>query len=80
MPGSHAWDRWQYLRRIPGCRQILKRALNARLPKDIRILDAVVLEHAFHPRFQALKKSYFYLIEKNQKQSVFFHRYAWRAR
>ena len=56
----------------------LKRALNARLPNDIRILDAEVLDYEFHPRFRAVKKSYFYLIEKTQKQSVFFHRYTWR--
>lgn len=57
----------------------MKRALNARLPKDIRILGAEALDHEFHPRYQAVKKSYFYLIEKTQKQSVFFHRYTWRV-
>ena len=56
----------------------LKRALNAKLPNDIRILDAQELDYEFHPRYQAVKKSYFYLIEKTQKQSVFFHRYTWR--
>lgn len=55
----------------------LKRALNAKLPMDIRILDAEEPDHEFHPRYDAVKKSYFYLIEKTQKQSVFFHRYAW---
>ena len=56
----------------------IKRALNARLPGDIRILDAEVLDYEFHPRYRAVKKSYFYIIEKTQKQSVFFHRYTWR--
>jgi len=55
----------------------IKRALNARLPRDIRILEAEESGADFHPRYQAVKKSYFYLIEKTQKQSVFFHRYAW---
>jgi tRNA pseudouridine38-40 synthase len=55
----------------------LKRALNAKLPKDMRVLEAEELDAEFHPRYQAVKKSYFYLIEKTQKQSVFFHRYAW---
>jgi tRNA pseudouridine38-40 synthase len=56
----------------------LKRALNARLPKDMRILGAEGLDSEFHPRYRAVKKSYFYLIEETQKQSVFLHRYAWR--
>ncbi len=55
----------------------MKRALNARLPKDMRVLETEELDADFHPRHQAVKKSYFYLIEKTQKQSVFFHRYAW---
>lgn len=56
----------------------LKRALNAKLPKDMRILDTEELDSEFHPRYRAVKKSYFYLIEKTQKQSVFLHRYTWR--
>ena len=62
--------------RLPA--DIMKRALNARLPKDIRILEAEALDYEFHPRYEALKKSYFYLIEKTQKQSVFFHSFTWR--
>ena len=57
----------------------MKRALNARLPSDIRILDAEALDYEFHPRYEAVKKSYFYLIEKTHKQSVFFHSYTWRV-
>lgn len=57
----------------------MKKALNAKLPKDIHVLDAEELGSEFHPRYLAVKKSYFYLIEKTQKQSVFLHRYAWRV-
>jgi len=57
----------------------IKRALNALLPKDMRILSAEELEYEFHPRYRAVKKSYFYLIDETQKQSVFLHRYAWRV-
>lgn len=57
----------------------LKRALNARLPRDIRILDAEALDNEIHPRYRAVKKRYFYIIEKAGKQSVFFHKYAWRV-
>jgi len=56
----------------------LQRAMNARLPKDIRILETEELTSEFHPRYQAIKKSYFYIIEKAQKQSVFSHPYTWR--
>jgi tRNA pseudouridine38-40 synthase len=56
----------------------MQRALNAKLPKDIRILETAELDSEFHPRYRAIKKSYFYIIEKAQKQSVFFHPYAWR--
>lgn len=62
--------------RLPA--ETMKRALNAKLPGDIRILEAEALDYEFHPRYRAVKKSYFYLIEKTQKQSVFFHRYTWR--
>jgi len=58
--------------------ETLKRALNAGLPKDMRILSAEELDSEFHPRYRSVKKSYFYLIEEAQKQSVFLHRYAWR--
>jgi len=57
----------------------IERALNATLPQDIRILRAEELESEFHPRYRAVKKSYFYLIEKAQKQSVFTHPYTWRV-
>ncbi len=56
----------------------LKKAINAKLPGDMRILEAEELDSEFHPRYRAVKKSYFYLIEKTQKQSVFLHRYTWR--
>jgi tRNA pseudouridine38-40 synthase len=62
--------------KLPG--DTLKKALNAKLPADIRILDTEELYAEFHPRYRAIKKSYFYLIEKTQKQSVFLHRYTWR--
>jgi tRNA pseudouridine38-40 synthase len=55
-----------------------RRALNAQLPHDIRVLTSEELDCEFHPRYRAVKKSYFYIIEKTQKQSVFFQPYAWR--
>lgn len=40
----------------------LKRAINARLPKDIRILELHQVSDDFHARFSAIKKTYQYVI------------------
>jgi tRNA pseudouridine38-40 synthase len=59
----------------------LQRALNATLPEDIRILNAGETAAAFHPRYDALGKSYFYIISNGLSafSSAFFYRYAWRV-
>ena len=57
----------------------LQRALNATLPKDIRILYAGETAAAFHPRYDALGKSYFYIIANTNFSSAFLYRYAWRV-
>ncbi|MDP2276643.1 MAG: tRNA pseudouridine synthase A, partial [Nitrospirota bacterium] len=36
-------------------------------------------EDAFHPRYDALSKSYFYIISNTNFSSAFLHRYAWRV-
>ncbi|HBR22387.1 MAG TPA: tRNA pseudouridine(38-40) synthase TruA [Nitrospiraceae bacterium] len=58
---------------------ILRWALNATLPEDIRILNAEGTAEAFHPRYDALSKSYFYIISNTIFSSVFLYRYAWRV-
>src|SRR5690554_6914364 len=40
----------------------LKRAINARLPKDIRVLELHEVSDHFHARFSATKKTYKYVI------------------
>jgi tRNA pseudouridine38-40 synthase len=40
----------------------VERALNARLPRDVRIVQAVDVPESFHARFDAVSRSYFYLI------------------
>ena len=59
----------------------LQRALNATLPEDIRILNAGETAAAFHPRYDALGKSYFYIISNGLSafSSAFLYRYAWRV-
>lgn len=56
------------------------RALNAKLPCDIRILRAEDARDGFHPRYHAIKKSYFYIISAGRPLSAFLHRYMWDVR
>ncbi len=56
---------------------VIKRALNALLPRDIRILEATEVDDSFHPRYSAQKKSYFYIISNQRECSAFLYRYTW---
>jgi len=55
----------------------IKKALNAVLPQDIRILEAAEVDDSFHPRDAAVKKSYFYIIANERVSSAFLFRYTW---
>jgi tRNA pseudouridine38-40 synthase len=55
----------------------IRRALNALLPKDIRVIDASDVDASFHPRYSALSKRYIYYIALGGRPSVFIDRYAW---
>jgi tRNA pseudouridine38-40 synthase len=55
----------------------IRRALNAVLPVDIRILAAEETHDAFHPRDDATRKRYFYMIANQRVSSAFFSRYTW---
>lgn len=57
--------------------QTIKRALNAVLPGDIRVLDASEADGSFNPRDDAVKKSYFYIIANQRISSAFLYRYSW---
>lgn len=56
---------------------VIMRALNAKLPADIRIMDAEETGGDFHPRYDATRKSYFYIISEDRRHSAFLHRYIW---
>lgn len=58
---------------------VIKRALNANLPDDIKIIDACDTELDFHPRYDAKSKVYFYVILNSPIISPFLYRYAWRV-
>ena len=57
--------------------ETIKKALNALLPQDIRVLDASEVDDSFHPREDAIKKSYFYIIANQRISSAFLFRYTW---
>lgn len=59
---------------------VLKRALNAKLPEDIRILTIGETEGSFNPRFDALKKRYIYLMSTGRNESAFLHKYRWQIK
>ena len=53
-------------------------ALNALLPWDIRITEAGDADAAFHPRYDAKGKIYFYIIANMRVLSPFLYNYVWR--
>lgn len=57
-------DRWKY-------------ALNSVLPGDIRVRESSYVEKGFHPRFNAVSKTYHYLIYRREKGALFYRNYAW---
>lgn len=57
---------------------VIKTALNANLPEDIRITNASDTHTDFHPRYDAKSKVYFYIISNSHMVSPFLSRYVWR--
>ena len=55
------------------------RAINAHLPDAIRILSADEVPPSFHPRFDAIAKTYRYRIWNGEVVSPFERRYAWHV-
>lgn len=55
------------------------RALNARLPADVRVLSARASAADFHPRFDARAKTYRYRIWNHDVVSPFERRYVWHV-
>jgi tRNA pseudouridine38-40 synthase len=56
---------------------ILLRALNARLPETIRVLSATEAPAAFHARFEARRKTYWYRMWNGDVMSPFERGHAW---
>jgi tRNA pseudouridine38-40 synthase len=55
----------------------LKKAMNRLLPRDIRVLSVEETEAAFHPRFDAVAKTYEYRILRAEVCSPFERRYVY---
>jgi tRNA pseudouridine38-40 synthase len=55
----------------------LFRALNAKLPEDVRVLSAEVARPGFNARFSARSKVYRYRISNTRVMSPFQRRFAW---
>jgi tRNA pseudouridine38-40 synthase len=58
---------------------VLLRALNARLPRDIRVVSAAEVASDFHARFRATAKTYRYRIFNAPVMSPLERHYAWHV-
>ena len=56
---------------------MLARALNAQLPKDIRVIDVVTAPAEFHARFGARSKTYQYRMRTSPVSDPFDRAYVW---
>lgn len=59
---------------------VIKRALNAMLPPDIRVMDIKEVGKDFHPRHDAQSKRYSYIIANMRDVPVFIQKYVWWVR
>jgi tRNA pseudouridine38-40 synthase len=58
----------------------ITRALNAQLPKEIRVIAVEDVGSEFHARFSAAKKTYRYLIFNGPIVGPFINRFVWHIR
>lgn len=56
---------------------VIRRAMNATLPQDVRVRDVREMPRGFHARYHAKSKSYRYRIDPAIVQLPFERRYAW---
>jgi tRNA pseudouridine38-40 synthase len=59
--------------------EVLLRAFNSNLPRDVRIIRAGACQADFHPRFSAQHKTYSYFISGPGAFEVFLRRYSWQV-
>lgn len=56
---------------------VIRRAMNATLPHDVRVLEVREMPRGFHARYHATRKAYRYRIETSAVQLPFERRYSW---
>ena len=79
--GAHALGQVASVRLAHGIgTAALVRALNAKLPADVRLLAAETVAAGFHARYAARGKTYRYNLISGPAASPFTPRYAWRVR
>ncbi|MGB8170439.1 MAG: tRNA pseudouridine(38-40) synthase TruA [Chthoniobacteraceae bacterium] len=59
--------------------EVLRRAINANLPDDVVIHEAVDVPAAFHPIRDVIRKGYRYAIHDGPLRDVFRRRYCWQV-
>ncbi len=59
--------------------EIILRALNALLPRDVRLLDVREMPQSFHSTLDAVSKRYRYVIDDRPIPSPFQLRYSWQV-
>lgn len=57
--------------------QALYRAMNANLPADLKVREIERAEDSFHPRFDALRRTYEYTINNQKEPSPLLRRTTW---
>ena len=58
---------------------VIRRAMNVTLPKDVRVLDVKEMPRGFHARYHAKGKTYRYRVDPSIVQLPFQRRYAWHV-
>jgi tRNA pseudouridine38-40 synthase len=59
--------------------QQLKKAINANLPPDVAVREVLVAADDFHPRFDAVGRSYCFRVYCAQERNPLRDRFAWRV-
>jgi len=78
--GVHAWGQVVAFRLAwPHGAEALQRALNARLPTEVVVRQVRPVPEAFHPRYDALARRYWYYLYAAPQRDPFRERYAWRV-
>jgi tRNA pseudouridine(38-40) synthase len=60
--------------------EVLLRAINANLPHDVAVLDAVEVPEGFRPTHDVVRKRYRYVIHDGPLRDVFGRHFAWHYR